>query len=378
MSSNQPAIPLAESIGEPRLRRIFDAWLENYPSMTGTRRERADEALIHFLAAQPPLIALLLKDGVIARGCPEFASALLRRGFRETKITAEFQLLADLALKHGLADALQSPDSARPSRSPGVVFTPSQSRTFAQLQRFAALQFGNPQVSGISLRTNPLIVGPSGVGKTHLVRELGATLQIPVLKFTIGDWIPVGARAGTPTLTVLHNALLKPGRLIVHLDELDKLQGAPESPWMQSIFTEAFCILDRQPGAEWRPEQVHRLRREVLIVGSGTWQDLWEIRDKPAAGFSAPTATRPTMADRIRRSRVIPPELLNRFADQWLFLEPYCAEDFRRIAAALHLSPEILDPEAAARSGLNFRAIENALTTHALLATNPPGFADAV
>ncbi|MFZ5497224.1 MAG: hypothetical protein ACOZE5_18030 [Verrucomicrobiota bacterium] len=47
-------------------------------------------------------------------------------------------------------------------------------------------------------------------------------------------------------------------------------------------------------------------------------------------------------------------------------LEPYTSCDFEEIAAGLKLPAGILDPIAAAESGLNFRAVEAALTAHAL------------
>ncbi len=106
-------------------------------------------------------------------------------------------------------------------------------------------------------------------------------------------------------------------------------------------------------------------REKVFIVGAGTWQDLWQGSLAGGIGFGRQHQS-PDVVERIRRAPIIPPELLNRFNPNWVILEPYTATDFEDIAAGLKVSPGIVDPLAAAESGLNFRAIEAALTTRAL------------
>ncbi len=66
-----------------------------------------------------------------------------------------------------------------------------------------------------------------------------------------------------------------------------------------------------------------------------------------------------------------PPELVNRFNDHWLVLEPYQAADFRALVAELGLPPTLIDPTAAVASGLNFRYVENAFTEHLLASEGP-------
>jgi hypothetical protein len=252
--------------------------------------------------------------------------------------------------------------------------TPSQEQAACLLQAFAALYFAGGTNYGLTPRYNPLLVGPSGVGKTHLVQALGRELNLPVLKLTVGDWLPHGVKHEAPTLHRLGQAVEQHERLIVLLDELDKFRSM-EGTWALSVLTEVFTVLDRNPGGAWSPENIERLRRNVFLVGAGTWQDLWEVGDaKAPLGFwpsQAPgdgPAVRDRIMQKIRRARLIPPELLNRMHDRWLILEPYTAADFRAVARHLGLKEGILDPEAAAASGLNFRACENAVAAHALRA----------
>lgn len=79
-----------------------------------------------------------------------------------------------------------------------------------------------------------------------------------------------------------------------------------------------------------------------------------------------PSSLSPTNIEaEIRASRVIPEELLFRWGPM-IVIQPYSRHDFERIAAELSIEREFLDPEAAERSGLNFRAVELALTEQAL------------
>jgi hypothetical protein len=119
---------------------------------------------------------------------------------------------------------------------------------------------------------------------------------------------------------------------------------------------------------EWRDADRENLQRNVVIVGCGTWDAVWRQRSVRHVGFK-PDSDREgpyDVAGKIRRDSVIPRELLNRFAEPWLLLEPLGADDYRTIARELQLAPGILDPDKAAASGLGYRAVENALTEAAL------------
>jgi len=158
--------------------------------------------------------------------------------------------------------------------------------------------------------------------------------------------------------------------LIIFIDELDKVHATPD-PWSRALVTELFGVLDRQLGVAegvrggWTPQLIEKLREKVFIVGAGTWQDLWRESGSADLGFGG-VARPANMVERIRKAQVIPPELINRFSPDWVLLEPYTAQDFQEIAAGLGLPCGVLDPTAAAHSGLNFRAVEAALTAHAL------------
>jgi hypothetical protein len=98
---------------------------------------------------------------------------------------------------------------------------------------------------------------------------------------------------------------------------------------------------------------------------------MWTARQAGPLGFhtgaTSPLEAEADLGQRVRRTHLIPDELLSRFSDRWLVLAPYTAGDFVHLAAEIGLPPGALDPAAAVRSGLNFRFVENAYTD-ALLA----------
>lgn len=260
---------------------------------------------------------------------------------------------------------------------PVLPLTASQREALASLRALSEIYFERTRINGVLPRTTSLVVGPSGVGKTFVVTQLGTLLRLPVLKLTVGDWIPSGARNEPCTLALLRSWLDTRPRFLLHLDELDKLR-AHDNAWSFGVLTEVFSVLDRKvayagtKNEPWTAQHTQALRDNVFMVGSGTWQDLWPQRSRRTIGF-LPAATAPAGAgansaivERIREARVIPEELLYRFCGHWSILSPYTREDFELLGRALQLPAGVLDPTAAAASGQNYRYLEAALTAHAL------------
>lgn len=252
--------------------------------------------------------------------------------------------------------------------------TASQQAAFREICALSEIYFdGGIERAGVELRIAPLVIGPSGVGKTHVVTAAGRAMGLPVIRLTVGDWIIQAARQPPCALEILQRNLDQHGRMILFIDELDKLtrmHGGGDYSLHQHV--EIYAALDRSisfPGASgkpWTEEHAGKLRRNVMIVGGGTWHDLWLAGGRRPMGFGHVETVDHDIASRIRRARIIPEELLNRFSDRWLLLHPYTVEDFQAIAQRIGLAPEDFDPAAAVASGGNFRAVQNALTTRAL------------
>ena len=197
----------------------------------------------------------------------------------------------------------------------------------------------------ISPRTNVLLVGSTGAGKTYLCRRLAAELGLPLLDLEYANWVVTGAgtRGGTHTLRLAYAFVQRHAHGILMLDEVDKIGTDQEtSDWTRSVHLEVFSLLDRRtlagvieatdpeglPRFRMTAEEIQaRLVRGHLIVGAGAWQHVW--RKTPLVGFSGGedrTVELPTYKELIQRIR---PEILNRFNSKLLFLPPLSRLDYQ-------------------------------------------------
>jgi SpoVK/Ycf46/Vps4 family AAA+-type ATPase len=213
----------------------------------------------------------------------------------------------------------------------------------------------------VAPRTNVLLVGSTGVGKTYLCRRLAAELGLPLLDLEYANWVVTGAgsRGGTHTLRLAYAFVERHAQGIIMLDEVDKIGTDQEtSDWTRSVHLEVFSLLDRRTLAgvieATDPEGVPRFRmtadqiqvrlfRGHLIVGAGAWQNLW--RKTPSVGFGRrenDTMELPTYRELIQRIR---PEILNRFNSKLLFLPPLSRLDYQSLVEeTLHSLPENFRP----------------------------------
>lgn len=333
--------------------------------------------LIHLAARDLRLLEAITLHPDLPAQEPVLVGKLLRAADAVQTSDTQRDFVRELAARAGLADELE------PAIIGASVLTPSQERALEVLSAMAEAFFEEasaPHRSPVQLRLNPLLIGPSGVGKTHLVRLLARRLGgVPVLTFTVANWIVAGAK-GENTHQTIARALDQNDRAIVFLDELDALAGGggrekvdQNSDWAGSRLAGIMALLDRTLGGggirgEWTERHSRRLREGVFVIAAGTWQPLWRQLAARSLGFGETLPTRTDITDLIKRTHLLPEELLSRLASPWLVLEPMGVEDHRRMAQQLKLGAAIFDPVKAAASGRNFRAIEDALTQHAIQA----------
>ncbi len=226
----------------------------------------------------------------------------------------------------------------------------------------------------IQARLAPLIVGPSGIGKSTVVREVAKEFGIPCMRLTASNWIVSGAgRDLVPTLLRVHQFVSENDQGILFYDELDKWSGI--SDWTKHSLGELMDLLDRTPSQPvknvvWSSGLLQKLRDSFWMVGSGTWQHLWRDTSKPKMGFGA-NDDDDTIVANVRRlvetTEAIEPELLRRFNRSLIILEPATKTDFRNAAESFGLAKLALelkmplDFNAAARSGLGARWLEETM-----------------
>ena len=245
-------------------------------------------------------------------------------------------------------------------------------------------------------RFTRFLTGPTGVGKTHLVRTLATDLDVPCLELCATNWMPLGCsqRAARPTWLDIIDFCRKNPRGIIFLDEVDKLLGW--SSWINFVRVEAFGLLDRKapdnlahPSSEdssYDPEEVKagmelariRLQDSIFIVGAGAFQDLWQKRNSKPIGFREVVIDTTAGLKHAELATVIPPEIVNRFASPILTLRQLTLADYESILGdILRQIPSDL-AEHTQRIGREsiMRAVENGtgcrwaeeLLLHALMA----------
>jgi len=362
MKSNMPVV---EAVGANRLIHIVQSMVKCRAQLDMEAQRTLDESVLEFLGRNPLALATIMLDRTLPDTNPGVVEALLGRAY-ERATEAGRERVEKHAMEAGYFDLF-----AKPKAKDEGFLTRSQRSGLDRMLGLAKLHFEGRSWPGLALRTSVLVVGPSGVGKSNLVRQLAARLGGAFyFKLSFGEWAPTGAKTELTTLQRLRLAVEKHDRIVCHLDELDKVQAAPDS-YSRALLTELYGVLDRQLGetvgshSGWSADLLERLRQNVLFVGTGTWQDLWLEGGAKGIGFGG-AGRPPEMAERIRIARTIPDELRLRFSPTLVILEPYTVRDFEEIVDGLKLPPGVLDPVAAAESGGNWRAVEAAVTEHCL------------
>ena len=361
---------IQETLGQPELLKVLRKACDQ--STTEFIYLKNQESLCDSLFQDPAMLDHLLAISTILREKPELAVALVQNAFRHASTDKIRREIKALALKF----KLEMPFKRKQLEEPGY-FTTGQAELFKRVDHMAEVYFSGSKHLGVSLRLLALLLGPSGTGKTHLACALAKKMGIPFCRLTVGDWLVAGSRNDPNTLQVLQRHLDESPRIVLFLDELDKFR-LDDTGWSRSVMTEVFSVLDRKVnyrGTDAKPwTQTHsdRLENGVFIIAAGTWQDIWQSQAKAPVGFAGEQAhvfDERAFKKSIRAAQMIPTELLNRFNENWLILRPYTVDDFARISRDLNLAPGVLDPAAAAAEGLNYRAVENAVSE---LALRPP------
>jgi len=227
-----------------------------------------------------------------------------------------------------------------------------------------------PAAVSLRPRFDSLVAGPSGSGKSELVRIVSRVIGVPVLRLSYAEWIVAGAKETPHTMERVHSFLTANERGIIQVDELDKFRSASTSDWSLAVLLELFHLLDRslhQPlrQIEWTDDLRDRLAKSFLIIGTGTWQAIWTDFERPALGFRAggPMGAS-TIQREISKRGIIPTELLRRFRSQLILLPPPDESDYRRAAekfGLVELATQVgaqLDYTSALEQGLGGRWLE--------------------
>lgn len=342
--------PIRKAVDACFLRGLLDAD-EHHPSLM---------ELVRYLVTVDFELLEAIALSELRTSHPNYVSGLLRAAHAATPPRQVQFAIQRLARQIGYDTNLAEPDQKEP------VLTHSQREVLRQLDELWDLfqaQASSPGV--VRLRISPLLVAPTGSGKTFLVNLFAKRHGLAVFRSSVAEWMVQGSKTTAPTLELLRKRLLANlGGFVLHVDELDKFTS--QEAWGQAQRGELFSLLDGLTAADgWSDADRATLRERVMIIGSGTWQTIFEGKLGRLLGF-APKDNRTTTAElEIRSAKTIGTELMNRWG-QILFLRPLTAHDYRELMPRLRIQAEFLDPEEAAASGQNFRALETALTRQAI------------
>lgn len=273
----------------------------------------------------------------------------------------------------------------------GKIKTEAQKAALEKLTAYADLFFSDKRSfeKYFECRVRPLIIGPTGSGKSFLVRELANSGGYPMFRATYGDWLVRGCKEGTPTITQVGVFVESNQRGIIHVDELDKV-GKPQSgsDWMRSVNVELYNLIDGRPTASddsiestnWPGSLQKKFRQHFLVIGTATFQQLFQSRPQP--GFISDALNAGTWGEqiqkRLRRQEEISIELLERFNDNLIIIPPLTKAEAVQILELINDTPPYLfrlprtelDKLAnqAVESGSNMRFFEELITEMALQA----------
>lgn len=256
----------------------------------------------------------------------ELRAALALHAFSSAKTHSDrSDLLSYIAELRTGGLSISSPTPSPATPSPFV--TQAQQRALDRLVALGEVFFSIRAKGGIKPRLFPLILGPTGTGKTHIGQAAAKILGAHPVIVTSGDWVPLGANADYEATTyAILAALAANNRVVLIIDEIDKFRPDFEATWSRSVASDIWRTLDGFLPVEsfakssrsnlvenhiTAEDLSEKISTSLWIVACGTWQQLWE--PKRSMGFK--TSAQPARVDftDLRVSQTIPAELLLRF-----------------------------------------------------------------
>lgn len=329
-------------------------------SLPEPERGRLQRTTRDFVAGHGFALEAVVQRTSWAESHPALAADLFHRALQLANGRSDRLRVEELAAQAPAKELLHA-------RHRPELFTRSQQAVLTELEAIARVFFRGEAGGPLRLRWTTIILGPTGVGKSHLVRAVGDRLRVDTLRFGATNWVPSGARVDPHSLKIVLEAVRRGRPFILHIEEVDKFLCRGGDPWTQAQLTEFLLLLDGALGSPWTGPDREALQRLALIVGTGAWQELSGSSGPGVVGFSAQCQNGggSDLLKKIRQEQKIPAELLARFGHT-LILDPLDAAEFRKLAQQLGLGAEDYDAEEAVRSGQNVRYLEASLAQREL------------
>ena len=179
-----------------------------------------------------------------------------------------------------------------------LTLTRSQKKAADRLDFFWRIKRGGTgRLGSTETRPVPLLVGPSGAGKTASVRDFATRHGLPIFSISAATWIIRGARNEGYTADALAAWIGEHSEGgIIFIDEVNKLRAEHlDASWGMGILNELISIMDQDARLlrmGFKQEQIDALDKFILI-GAGAWQETWiDSRARATSGFGGTQAAR--------------------------------------------------------------------------------------
>ena len=258
-----------------------------------------------------------------------------------------------------------------------LTLTCSQKKAAERLDFFWRIKRGGTgRLGSTETRPIPLLVGPSGDGKTASVRDFATRHGLPIFSISAANWIIRGARCENYTAEALAAWIAEHSEGgVIFIDEINKIRAEHlDATWSMGILIEILTLIDKDVRLlrmGFKQEQIDALEK-FIVIGCGAWQETWtSCKEKASAGFGGTQggdSTDPSVfLSAVRDQNVIPEELLFRFNDRLILIEPPAEDEIadriiaiRRDAGVASLTDKQLATLAseASKSGRAMRWLE--------------------
>lgn len=235
--------------------------------------------------------------------------------------------------------------------SKSSIILPHQQNHFDRLCAIARAEFRDDKNHlPIKIRTNSLVIGPSGSGKSHIVKLLAESLEVPLFRIASSEWMILGGNGKGTNFTwpaifrFLSEHHERQGK-IIFVDEIDKICGI--SDYTNYLRTEIFMLLDKSIPENLKEDILLELDshadalkiarksfEQTLIIAAGAFQMVWDEQSSKSLGFNSQT-TIPKLPDLGDLAKFLPKEIINRFGKNLIVLPPMNYEDYQSMMECL-------------------------------------------
>ena len=214
----------------------------------------------------------------------------------------------------------------------------------------ACLYVDRRSIKSLNLRSNFLLIGPSGTGKTFLARSLAEEeIQVPYLSISVSDWLILGSsnRGGSCTWPTIFDFLEKNKSsqgAIIFIDEIDKTYH--DSNWNAFLRSEVFSLCDHKVphglsdavgdsiGYKRIKEVEEFLKYNTMIVAGAAFQYIWDNQSAPQMGLIE-SKEEPHDPELNELTKYLPRELINRFSSEIFVLPQLKKADYEMMIEAM-------------------------------------------